>query len=326
MLAHERQAPEGIARWGSPRSRRSRASPRAATRRPRGSRRVTLRLSSRSRLGQARVVGEDPAARARALHPGDAAGAVVGAARLVALGPAAELRPHERQHAVGDAARLEVGLEGGQRLRTPRPAPRPAPRAGRRGCRSRRPPRPWRRGCPAAARSSRRARRRRSAKSFVLGVGDGRRERVDAVVLGVGREPVADRLRQPRRRVADASGRRPSAAPRRCARRCPSRARRPSPHTPRIQKPASLGRGHRRDGRASRCAAPARARSPATAPCSGLSRRPVAVEPAAEPAGRDAVGDQAGLPEVARVEVREVGVGVVDPRQEADLAGARTGP
>jgi hypothetical protein len=42
---------------------------------------------------------------------------VIGAARGVLLRPAAELGPHERQHAVGDAARLEVGLEGAQPLR-----------------------------------------------------------------------------------------------------------------------------------------------------------------------------------------------------------------
>ena len=37
--------------------------------------------------------------------------AVVGAARRVVLDPAAELRPDQRQHAVGEAARLEVALE-----------------------------------------------------------------------------------------------------------------------------------------------------------------------------------------------------------------------
>src|SRR5262249_55126879 len=37
--------------------------------------------------------------------------AVAGAARAVLLGAPAELRPDEREHAVGDAARLEVALE-----------------------------------------------------------------------------------------------------------------------------------------------------------------------------------------------------------------------
>ena len=55
-----------------------------------------------------------PPLRAGALHPRDAAGAVVGAGRLVGLRAAAELPPDERQDAVGAAARLEVGLEGGQ--------------------------------------------------------------------------------------------------------------------------------------------------------------------------------------------------------------------
>src|SRR5207248_4125863 len=43
--------------------------------------------------------------------------AVVGAAGAVLLRAPAELRPDERQHAVGDAARLEVALEGEERRR-----------------------------------------------------------------------------------------------------------------------------------------------------------------------------------------------------------------
>jgi hypothetical protein len=61
------------------------------------------------------VVAVNARERAVALHPGQAAGAVVGAA-VVLLGPPAELRPHERERAVGDTARLEVGLERRQAL------------------------------------------------------------------------------------------------------------------------------------------------------------------------------------------------------------------
>src|SRR5205085_9067374 len=55
------------------------------------------------------------AERASALHPCDPARAVVGAARLVLLRPAAELGPHEGEHSVRQAARLEVRLERSER-------------------------------------------------------------------------------------------------------------------------------------------------------------------------------------------------------------------
>ena len=45
-----------------------------------------------------------------------AGGAVVGAVVGVLLGPAAELRPHEGQHATAEAAPLDVLLEGDERL------------------------------------------------------------------------------------------------------------------------------------------------------------------------------------------------------------------
>ena len=51
-------------------------------------------------------------ARARADQERRACRAVVGPARAVLLRAPAELGPDERQHAVGDAARLEVALEG----------------------------------------------------------------------------------------------------------------------------------------------------------------------------------------------------------------------
>ena len=61
-------------------------------------------------------------------------------------------------------------------------------------------------------------------------------------------------------------------------------------------------------------------------PWSGLSLFPArSSQRPSQPGGR-AVGDQPGLPEVARVEVGEVGVGVVDPGQEADLAALEEPP
>ena len=46
----------------------------------------------------------------------EAGGAVVGAVGAVLLAAAAELRPDLDQHAVREAARLEVALEGEQRV------------------------------------------------------------------------------------------------------------------------------------------------------------------------------------------------------------------
>ena len=55
-------------------------------------------------------------------------------------------------------------------------------------------------------------------------------------------------------------------------------------------------------------------------PCRGLSAAAGAIEHAPEPARCAAIRDQPGLPEVTRGEVRQVGIGVVDPGEEADLA------
>src|SRR5205823_1830858 len=63
-------------------------------------------------LREAGELAERPAARARAEDERGAGGAVVGPLRPVLLRAPAELRPHERQHAVREPARLEVALEG----------------------------------------------------------------------------------------------------------------------------------------------------------------------------------------------------------------------
>ena len=55
--------------------------------------------------------------RARADQEADAGGAVVGACVAVLLGAPPELRPDVHEHAVGEAARLEVALEREQRVR-----------------------------------------------------------------------------------------------------------------------------------------------------------------------------------------------------------------
>ena len=55
--------------------------------------------------------------RARADQEADAGRAVVGARVAVLLGAPAELRPDVHEHAVGEAARLEVALEREQRVR-----------------------------------------------------------------------------------------------------------------------------------------------------------------------------------------------------------------
>ena len=59
-------------------------------------------------------LADHPAGGLRAHQQARAAGAVVGA-RAVGRGAAPELAPDVHEHAVGDAARLEVGLERGQR-------------------------------------------------------------------------------------------------------------------------------------------------------------------------------------------------------------------
>ena len=106
-------------------------------------------------------------------------GAVVGAARAVLLRAPAELRPDEREHAVGDAARLEIALErverrGGRRQRGRR-APRPGPRA----CRTRRSPRARRSAAAARPRSSPRGPAGCVGnESLPVGYGDRRRDRV----------------------------------------------------------------------------------------------------------------------------------------------------
>ena len=89
---------------------------------------VAVRVEARREPGNSPTCV--PAARVPIRNAG-ARGAVVGPARAVLLRAPAELRPDERQHAVGDAARLEVALEreerrGGRRQRGRR-ARRPAP-------------------------------------------------------------------------------------------------------------------------------------------------------------------------------------------------------
>ena len=86
----------------------------------------------------------------------DAGGAVVGA-RAVLLGPAAELRPDERQDAVGEPACLEVALEGGDRVGRQLEVVGEATPPGCRGCRSRRAPRSRRSGSAGRRRASPRA-------------------------------------------------------------------------------------------------------------------------------------------------------------------------
>ena len=49
-------------------------------------------------------------------HEPEAGGAVVGAGGGVLQRPAAELRPHDGQHAIVETARLEVALEGEEGL------------------------------------------------------------------------------------------------------------------------------------------------------------------------------------------------------------------
>src|SRR5581483_8240052 len=55
--------------------------------------------------------------RARPDQEADARRAVVGAGVAVLLRAPPELRPHVHEHAIGEAARLEVALEGEQRVR-----------------------------------------------------------------------------------------------------------------------------------------------------------------------------------------------------------------
>ena len=66
-------------------------------------------------LAEARELADHLAADLGADHERGAAGAVVGAG-VVLLRAAAELRPDQGEHAVGEPARLEVGLEGGDRV------------------------------------------------------------------------------------------------------------------------------------------------------------------------------------------------------------------
>ena len=101
-----------------------------------------------------------------------------------------------------------------------------------------------------------------------------------------------------------------------------------SPSCGRRRRPTGRGsRTARRRARRPRPPAPMPARSTGESeksidtPCSGLSREPWRSSQRPSQPGAASLGDQAGLPEVARVEVREVGVRVVDARQEADLAG-----
>ena len=66
----------------------------------------------------ARVRADLLARQLRADQEADAAAAVIGPGRGVLGAAAAELRPHVHEHAVGDAARLEVALEREQRAPT----------------------------------------------------------------------------------------------------------------------------------------------------------------------------------------------------------------
>src|SRR3954471_8011422 len=61
-------------------------------------------------LREPRELADHRARGARADPQADAGRAVVGAGAVL-LRPAPELRPHEREHAVGEPARLEVALE-----------------------------------------------------------------------------------------------------------------------------------------------------------------------------------------------------------------------
>lgn len=239
---------------------------------------------------------------------------MVGPVRLVRLGATAELRPDEGQHAVGGPARLQVGLEGGEGLRDLPEPPRKllglvvvrvevALRVDRRH------PDPQRQGEHGREVGEALAELRR-------GEGHARRQRIAAlVVLGVGRESIGHLLREPARRARRALCR-VGPAHRHLAQDAGGGVLR---HAPDVAPPeAGVARGgHGGDGR------PARAHHGRELVARGealqrVARRAVAVEPAPEPARRLPVRDESRLPEVAGVEVGEVGVRVVDPGQEAD--------
>jgi hypothetical protein len=67
-------------------------------------------------VGEIGPLTDHPSADATPDQHRDAGRAVIGSARAVLLGPAPELRPHVHEHSVGEAAGLEVGLEGCDRL------------------------------------------------------------------------------------------------------------------------------------------------------------------------------------------------------------------
>ena len=234
--------------------------------------------------------------------------------RVVVLGPPAELAPDHGQHAVARA-----------RARRGRPARRAASRRG--PAADRRAPWPARRAC-----RSRRSRRRDARAEARAEHASEVAERLAEIAVGVGHRrrrracppwPAARGGRASRSCCRTSSARRPGRVLRACPRE-PAVGRQEGLLVPHVRDvEAEVARARRRWRRARGCAFMRRILAPADV--DALQRvvvRADHVERAPEPAG--AVGrrpDDAAAPVAARVEVRLVGVRVVDRRQHGDLAG-----
>ena len=274
---------------------------------------MTTRFSSSSSCAEAGELAADAAVRAVADEQQQAAGAVVGAARVVVLGPPAELAPDHRQHALARArARRGRPARRAASRRGPaadRRAPWPARRAcrsrrsrpSRRACRSRR--RACARGCRAPCRDRCRDRPPAAARGLSSLASGARRSCVSIVLPYIVRTAARPGAWRGPARAGGRSGGRPS-----------------RPTRPGCRSRSREGEETRRDGRA--LAVQRRILAPADV--DALQRvvvRADRVERAPEPAG--AVGrrpDDAAAPVAARVEVRLVGVRVVDRRQHGHLA------
>ena len=274
------------------------------------------RLSSSSSWARPGNSPDHGALRLRADDHREPGRAVVGAAAVL-LGAAAELAPDVDQHAVGEAARLEVGLERGQRLGEHREVAVQRCRPGCRACRSRR----WRRArrpsaaapCrasprapPAGARSrprSGRAPRSATARRCPGGPASWpRRPTVCLAALRAERSSASSVASVPWTRSASISF-----------------VRRPLSQTSRASSEKYSGLETAATG--TFAAASAGASVPVER--QALQRvvvGAVLVEVAAEPADAAERVDLADLPVVARREVRLVGVAVADRRHDRDLA------
>ena len=245
---------------------------------------------------------------------------MVGAVRAVLLRAAAELRPDVDEHPVGEAARLEVALEGEQavggqlepvgellRLVVVRVV-----HAGRRE----------RDDAHRQAGAEHRGEAGEAARELVVGlrVRDGARV-AGLVVLGREREELLAQLG----RLARA---RPSPAPAPASPFVGSVAERadrlehprldlaPDVARPEAVLVGPVDRGDRHPrGRERRLEAPVERE-----PLERVVRRAGSVEVAAEPAGAELLARRPDLPEVPRGEVRLVGAGVADARDHGDLA------